>query len=132
MVLVLLCIVYSSPIGPMKITQSIAWKTKLNLAKTDVKGPSNLIQLNPALMNFRGLSMSFCYRRISVIANKGNKRNHEFASVIGGIPLVASPLERGSTVCCRHTSVIAKRKIDNNKELKIHIRCRRNSFTLEA
>ena len=54
-------------------------------------------------MDFRGPTIFFCYRWISVIANKGNKRNqlgldHEFTTVKGGIPLVAGPLERGLTV----------------------------------
>ena len=33
------------------------------------------IQLNPALTDFRGQSIFFCYRQTSVIANKENKRN---------------------------------------------------------
>ena len=60
------------------------------------------VQLNPALTDFRGPTICFCYRQTFVIVNKGTKklgcRDHEFASVIGGILLVAGPLERGSTV----------------------------------
>ena len=33
------------------------------------------IQLNPALTDFKGLTIFFCYKRTSVIANKGNNRN---------------------------------------------------------
>ena len=33
------------------------------------------IQLNPALTDFRGLTIFFCYRRNSVIANKETKGN---------------------------------------------------------
>ena len=33
------------------------------------------IQLNPALTDFRGPTIFFCYRRTSVIANKRNKKN---------------------------------------------------------
>ena len=61
-----------------------------------------VIQLNPAPTDFRGPTIFFCYKRTSFIDNKGNKKltlkNHELTSVIGGIPLVAGPLERGLTV----------------------------------
>ena len=33
------------------------------------------VQLNPALTDFKGLTIFFCYRWTSVIANKGNKIN---------------------------------------------------------
>ena len=60
------------------------------------------IQLDPAPTDFRGATISFCYWRNFIIANKENKRNKfertEFASVIRRIPLMADPLERCSTV----------------------------------
>ena len=34
-----------------------------------------ILQLNPALTNFRGPAISFCYIQTFVIANKGNKIN---------------------------------------------------------
>ena len=33
------------------------------------------VQLNPALMDFRGPIIFFCYKQTYVIANKGSKRN---------------------------------------------------------
>ena len=60
-----------------------------------------ITKIYPALTDFRELTVLMFYRKTFVIANKGiNKlgsRDYEFASVIGGIPLVAGPSERGST-----------------------------------
>ena len=61
------------------------------------------VQLNLALTNFRGPIIFFFYTQNSVIANKEKKcdlfERTMNLHVIGGIPLVAGPLERGSTVC---------------------------------
>ena len=38
-------------------------------------GCASIIQLNPALTDFRGLTVFACYWRTSVIVNKENKRN---------------------------------------------------------
>ena len=52
----------------------------------------NEVQLNPALLDFKGLTNLICYRQNPVPANIGNK---ELSSITGGIPLVAGPLEPG-------------------------------------
>ena len=58
-----------------------------------------LIMLNPALTNFKGLRNLICYRRNSVktiyIGNekKTYSRVHELAIAVGGIPIMAGPLE---------------------------------------
>jgi len=50
---------------PKRICFSLRFKTLVK----------SLVQLNPALTDFRGPTIFFCYRWNSVIANKENKRN---------------------------------------------------------
>ena len=58
--------------------------------------------MSPASTGFKGPTIFICYRRISVIANIENKeilfKEPRMASVIGGSPQLAGPLERDSTV----------------------------------
>ena len=51
-------------------TKTITIKTVTSKMKT-----TKTIQLNPALTDFRGPTIFFCYMRTSVFANKGSKRN---------------------------------------------------------
>ena len=62
----------------------LKFELQLNLAKTDLKGPTSFI----------------CYRRIFIIANIGNKvklfqgttKLLLFSSVLGGFPLLLDPV----------------------------------------
>ena len=64
------------------------------------------VQLNPALMEFKGLTIPFRFRQNFVIAKKEKKKkDHKIASVIVGIPLLVGLLERDLTVWhCRNLS----------------------------
>ena len=56
--------------GQKGLNRGRRWVVEINMVKEIW-----LIQLNPVLTDFRGPTVFFCYRRTSVIANKGNKRN---------------------------------------------------------
>ena len=58
--------------------------------------------MNPALTDISGpiiFSVIGGFLLLPTKEKKEIKVDHEFASVIDGIPLVADPSERGSTVC---------------------------------
>ena len=61
-----------------------------------------LLQLTPALKDFKGPTIFICYRWISEIANKEIKdiffKGPKIPSVVGGFPLLEDPIERDSTV----------------------------------
>ena len=51
-------------------------------------GRDSMVQLTPALTDFKGPTIFLCYRRISVIVN----RDLRIVSGIGGFPLQVGPL----------------------------------------
>ena len=82
----------------------------------DRRGPnldfSLLVQLTPALTDLKWPTILICYRRISVIANLGNKenslKNYKKTSAIDEFQLLAGPLERGLTVIvCEKVAVLS-------------------------
>ena len=52
-----------------------------------MNNPTRLLQLTPALTDFKGPAICICYRRISVIVNIENMEKH-----FKGFPLLVGPL----------------------------------------